>query len=119
MAANADYPSGTELEEVRMIARHWRGWTTTDQADAYETLLRTTIFPKIQRITGAHGGYVLRRDTDDGVEFVTVTLFDSMAAIHQFAGADADIAVVPPEARQLLTRFDDRAVHYDIVVAPA
>jgi hypothetical protein len=28
-----------------MIARLWHGWTTRDNADAYETLLRTKILP--------------------------------------------------------------------------
>jgi len=27
-----------------MIARIWRGWTTPENADAYEALLRTTVF---------------------------------------------------------------------------
>ncbi|MDQ3696389.1 MAG: antibiotic biosynthesis monooxygenase [Chloroflexota bacterium] len=102
-----------------MIARQWRGWTTTEHADAYEALIRETIFPKLQRIEGARGGYLLRRDTGDGVELVTITLFDSMAAIRRFAGVDAEVAVVSPEARQLLTRFDDRVAHYEVVAEPS
>jgi hypothetical protein len=30
-----------------MIGRVWRGWTTPEQADAYEHLLRDEIFPAI------------------------------------------------------------------------
>src|ERR687887_1914020 len=32
-----------------MIARVWHGWTTVDNADRYETLLREEIFVGIQR----------------------------------------------------------------------
>ncbi|MBA2519914.1 MAG: antibiotic biosynthesis monooxygenase [Chloroflexia bacterium] len=101
-----------------MIARQWRGWTDMEHADAYEALIRQTIFPKMRRVDGARGGYLLRRDTGDGVEFVTITLFDSMAAIRRFAGDDAEVAVISAEARQLLTRFDDRVAHYEVVAEP-
>ena len=37
-----------------------------------------------------------------------------MAAIKAFAGADYDVAVVPPKARALLKRFDARSKHYDV-----
>ncbi len=30
-----------------MISRTWRGWTTLDNADKYDELLRITIFPGI------------------------------------------------------------------------
>jgi hypothetical protein len=30
-----------------MIVRLWRGWTTAANADAYEELIRSTIFPGI------------------------------------------------------------------------
>ena len=30
-----------------MIVRLWRGWTTTANADRYEELIRSTIFPDI------------------------------------------------------------------------
>ena len=30
-----------------MIARHWRGWTTPDNADAYELFLKPEVLPKV------------------------------------------------------------------------
>ena len=101
-----------------MIARLWRGWTTVENADAYQDLLRTRILPGIHRVAGYRGAYLLRRDGDDGVEFVTLTFFDSLDAVRAFAGEDYEVAVVPPEARQLLARFDQPSVHYDTVVEP-
>lgn len=48
---------------------------------------------------------------DDGIEFVTIIWFDYLEDIRAFAGPECEIAVVPPKARQLLRRFDDRSTH--------
>lgn len=48
------------------------------------------------------------------VEFVTLMWFDSIVAVRSFAGPDYGIAVVPPEAQQLLARFDTRSAHYTV-----
>jgi hypothetical protein len=98
-----------------MIARLWHGWTTRAKADAYETLLRTKILPGIHRVPGHEGAFLLRRDAGDEVEFVTLTLFATMDVVRGFAGEDYEAAVVPPEARKLLSRFDPRSVHYEVV----
>jgi len=47
---------------------------------------------------------------------VTLTLFESIEAVRAFAGADHEVAVVSPEARALLSRFDERSAHFDVVV---
>jgi heme-degrading monooxygenase HmoA len=99
-----------------MIGRLWHGWTTREHADAYERLLRTKILPGIHRVDGSQGADLLRRDVPEGVEFVTLTLFESMEAVRAFAGADHEVAVVPPEARALLSRFDERSAHFDVVM---
>ena len=104
-----------------MISRIWHGWTTRENADAYETLLRTEIISGIatRSIQGYRGIHLLRRDVDDGVEFVTIMWFDSLDAVRAFAGDDYEVAVVPPKARQLLSRFDARSSHYQVVESPA
>ena len=101
-----------------MIARLWRGWTTHDNADAYEALLRTQIFPGIAQrgISGYHGIELLRRQAGDETEFVTIMSFDTMESVRAFAGADYETAVVPPAARALLRRFDERSAHYEVRV---
>jgi heme-degrading monooxygenase HmoA len=101
-----------------MIARLWHGWTTRENADAYEALLRSEVLPGIHRIPGYHGAYLLRRDADPEVEFVTLTLFESWDAVRAFAGPDFEAAVVPLAARKLLARFDARSVHYDLALQP-
>jgi heme-degrading monooxygenase HmoA len=97
-----------------MIGRIWHGWTAPENADAYEQLLRSQILPGIHRIPGYRGAQLLRRDADAEVEFVTLTLFDSLEAVRAFAGEDYELAVVLPEAERLLTRFDKRSTHYEV-----
>jgi heme-degrading monooxygenase HmoA len=99
-----------------MICRIWHGWTTEAQADAYECLLRNEIFAGILRrgIPGFQAIDLLKRPVPEGVEFVTVMWFDSIEAVQRFAGPDYEAAVVPPEARQLLLRFDNQSAHYTV-----
>ena len=99
-----------------MIGRIWHGWTTPEKADAYEALLRHEIFSGIEarQIAGFQGIRLLRRDLGAEVEFVTIMWFDSLDAVRAFAGEDYEVAVVPPAARALLARFDERSQHYDV-----
>ena len=97
-----------------MIARHWRGWTEVRNADAYESLLKTKVLPELARVAGYRGGYVLRCDGTEDVEFVVVNLFDSVEAVQLFAGADYCVPVFEPEARRLLSRVEPIARHYEV-----
>jgi hypothetical protein len=99
-----------------MIGRIWHGWTTPENADAYESLLRHEILLGIQdlRIAGFRGIQLLRRGLETEVEFITMMWFDSIAAVRAFAGEDYEVSVVPPKARELLSRFDERSQHYEI-----
>ena len=103
-----------------MVGRVWHGWTSRENADAYERLLLDTVLPGIaaRGIAGYHGAWLYRRDVPEGVEFVTTMLFESMARVREFAGADHETAVVPPAARALLARFDATSAHYDVRLAP-
>ena len=100
-----------------MIARVWHGWTAdTESADLYEEFLRSTFLPAAYGIAGFKGASVLRRAAGSEVEFTTITRFDSLEAVKQFAGEDYEAAHVAPRARQLLSRFDARCVHSELVI---
>jgi heme-degrading monooxygenase HmoA len=99
-----------------LIARHWRGWTEIEDADAYESLLRDKVLPGLKEIEGYRGGYVLRSDGRSEVEFVVINLFDSLESLTQFAGPDYATAVFEPEARRLLRRIEPVAMHYQVRV---
>ena len=99
-----------------MIARLWHGWTTPENADKYEALIKTEIFPGIvgRKIAGFRKIELLRRALGAEVEFITIMWFTSLDAIKAFAGADYETAVVPPAARAVLSRFDAKSQHYEV-----
>ena len=99
-----------------MISRIWRGWTTPENADAYQRIVSQEVLPGIaaRDLDGYHGAYLLRRDLDDEVEFATILLFDTLEQVRAFAGDDYEAAYVPPRARAVLTRFDQRSAHYEV-----
>jgi heme-degrading monooxygenase HmoA len=101
-----------------MISRVWHGWTTPENADAYESLLKSEVFLGIQsrQMAGYEGIHLFRRNLGDEVEFMTVMWFDSLEAVRTFAGDDYEIAVVPPKAKALLSRFEGRSQHYEVRV---
>lgn len=103
-----------------MICRVWRGWTSPDNASAYEQLLLGSVLPGI-RARGTPGYLGVRVDrrevpgAEPEVEFVTTMFFDTLDAVIAFAGPEYVVAVVPPSARQLLSRFDAESAHYEVV----
>ncbi|NNF27286.1 MAG: antibiotic biosynthesis monooxygenase [Gemmatimonadetes bacterium] len=103
-----------------MIARVWHGWTTPDDAPAYEALLLSEILPGIAQkgIHGYHGAHVFRRDHGHEVEFVTTMWLDSLESVIAFVGRDYELAYVPEAARALLSRFDERSAHYEVLQEP-
>jgi len=101
-----------------MIARVWRGWTSFENADAYEKLLRERVLPGLRQIDGYRGGYILRQEGAEEVEFVVMNLFDSLEAVRAFAGPDYTVPVFEPEARQLLAKVEPLAHHYEVRATP-
>ena len=100
-----------------MIARIWRGWTKPADANVYENMLRSEIFPSIaaRKISGYHGAELFIREDGNEMEFVTLLRFDSMEGVKEFAGADETRPVIYPGVEQLLTRME-RSQHYRIAI---
>ncbi len=99
-----------------MISRIWHGWTTLENADTYEILLKTEIFPGIasKNVAGYHGIQLLKRQLGNEVEFITIMQFDSLEAVKKFVGEDYEKSYVPDKARKVLSRHDERSQHYEI-----
>ena len=103
-----------------MISRIWHGWTSVEDANKYESMLRADVLPGIHRINGYLGAYLLRRDAaNKEIEFVTITQFTDFAAVKAFAGIDYERAVIAPGAGVLLTHYDERSAHYDTLLTPS
>jgi heme-degrading monooxygenase HmoA len=98
-----------------MIARMWRGETTWENAETYYRHLTGHVMPSINKIPGHRGAYVLRRELGARVEFVVITLWESMQAVREFAGDNPDVAVVEPPAKAVLADFDEFVRHYTVL----
>lgn len=98
------------------IKRVWHGWTTPENAAAYEELLKTEVFPGIEAkgMPGYLGIELLRREHDDEVEFVTLMTFSTLQDIKDFQGEDYARAYVPDSAQKLLKRWNRESAHFEI-----
>jgi heme-degrading monooxygenase HmoA len=100
-----------------MICRLWRGWTTKDNADAYERIVRDQVIPGIEarRIPGFRSIDLVRREREHDVEFMTLMWFDALDSVKAFMGEEYEGAHVPPEAQAVLASFDQRSAHYEVL----
>jgi heme-degrading monooxygenase HmoA len=77
------------MAEVRprpTIARIWRGRVRRDRTDAYEAYnYEAGIKPLIQKALGVQ---CLREDRGDETEFITISYWESVAAMAGFTGSD-------------------------------
>lgn len=99
------------------IKRIWRGWTDSENADTYQELLLTRIFPDIEskNISGYQSIELLRRDSDEETEFITIMTFNSIRDVINFQGEDYEKAYVPEAAQRVLKRWDKVSSHYHVV----
>ena len=100
-----------------MICRIWRGWTSFENADTYESIVRGEVIPEIEamHVPGFRHIDLMRRTLETEVEFVTLMWFDDIESITRFVGTDYTRSHVPPAARAVLARFDERVAHYTVV----
>jgi uncharacterized protein YciI/heme-degrading monooxygenase HmoA len=99
----------------KMIMRFWKARSTVQASDKYVEHATQRVFPALNEIDGHRGAYLLGRAVDDAIEFVVLTLWDSMESVRRFAGVKPEKAIVGPEARAVLTSFDETVTHFEIV----
>jgi len=100
-----------------VIARMWRGWAPRATADDYQRHYESEVTDHLRSVDGFRGARLLRADDGHEVMFTSITFFTSLAAIRAFAGDDYERAVVEPDARRSLSRWDERVSHHDVAVA--
>jgi heme-degrading monooxygenase HmoA len=111
------YDEARTKEESLMICRIWQGIATPENAATYERIVRNEVIPAIEarRIEGFLHIDLLRRETGDEIEFRTIMWFTDLEAVKRFVGGDFEASHVPPAARAVLQRFDERAAHYQVI----
>ena len=118
---DADRPPTEKRNEQRgepsgPVLRVWRGYSSKEKAGEYVRHAAQGVFPRLRAIAGHKGAYLLRRAIGGKIEFLVLTLWESMEAVRRFSGAQAEKAVVEPAARAALTEFDELVTHYEIVI---
>jgi heme-degrading monooxygenase HmoA len=98
-----------------MIARLWHGVTPASKADAYLDYLNQTGVTDIRSTAGNRGVYLLRRIEGDRAHFLFLSLWESIAAIEQFAGADIEVARYYPEDLDYLLELEPHVTHYEVI----
>ncbi|WP_247003431.1 antibiotic biosynthesis monooxygenase family protein [Halosolutus gelatinilyticus] len=97
-----------------MIGRIWHGTTPAEKADSYLEFLNDRAVPDYESIDGNLGVYLFRRLDGDEAHFLTLTFWESEAAIRAFAGDPIDAAKYYPEDDEYLVAFEPTVTHYEV-----
>ena len=97
-----------------MIARVWHGTTSKENRAAYLKYLRSTGMKELKKAKGIVNAFLLVRDSGDLTEYLVITLWQSMKAIKEFAGPDADKTVYLPKDSYFLSSSEGTVKHYEV-----
>ena len=98
-----------------MVVRMWHGRVPTTKAQRYREFLTARAIPDYRSVPGNISVHILERQDGPVTHFITMTFWDSSAAIHGFAGDDVQVAKYYPEDRDFLLEYEPNVVHYDVV----
>jgi len=110
-SAASDSPART----TETILRRWSARTTKAQLPKYLEHFSKNVLPELRRVPGYLGAMVSVGRLDGEIEIVVETTWRSLESIRNFTGPDLEAAVVAEEAAALLTSFDRRVRHCEIV----
>ena len=97
-----------------MIMRIWRGWTRTEDVDAYAEYIASTGIAAYEATPGNRGAYLVSRRDGDRTEFMTVSFWDDRESIVAFAGEDVEQAVFYPEDDRYLIDREITVKHFTV-----
>lgn len=98
-----------------MIARIWHGRVPKSKASDYRNLLNNKSIPDYKSVPGNLGVYILEKDENDIVHFITLTFWQDKDSIKKFAGNNIELPKYYPEDKNFLLEFEDKVVHYEVV----
>ena len=97
-----------------MIARIWHGTTASDKADDYVNYVKKTGLRDYRATKGNRGAYILRKIEGDTAHFYTLSFWDSLDSIKEFAGEDYEKARYYLEDEKFLLEFEENVEHFEI-----
>ena len=113
MAAIARNGHGLQSETPLSISEQ----TTEALLPKYCDYFSRNVLPELRRVEGYLGATLSTRHAGVEAEILVETSWRSLDSVRNFAGLDLEGAVVADSAAALLTKFDRRVSHYEVVVA--
>jgi len=98
-----------------MIVRMWHGRVPTSKARAYREFLNQRAIPDYQSVPGNISVHIMERKEDAITHFITMTFWENMDVIKNFAGEDVEAAKYYSEDKEYLLEFEPTVVHYQVV----
>lgn len=97
----------------------WKATANASRVEDYVRHFTEQVAPALAAVRGYRGAQVLSNPGLDPTDVVVVTWWDSLDAIHRFAGSDIGRAVIDPRAREVLLSCDESVTHYTVVAEHA
>lgn len=98
-----------------MISRQWKCILKEESHDQYIAFLNNVVLKNARTLPGFVHADILKRRTINGLEFLVVTLWETLDNIKAFAGEDIEKAMVPEEAQKMMVSFDKTVQHYEVI----
>jgi len=96
-----------------MLVRMWHGMTRAEDAPEYLRFLEARAVPDYRSVPGNLGVQILHRLEGARAHFLTVTWWESRAAIAAFAGENIELAKYYPEDSRFLLEFERTVTHWE------
>ena len=96
-----------------MITRIWHGKTKAQDADAYLAYIQQTGLKDYAATPGIVSAKILRKIEGDTCHFYTVTEWENIESIKQFAGDDFEKARYYEEDKKYLLELEETVNHYE------
>lgn len=90
----------------------WHGIIKAEHADEYVEYVEATGIREYRNVTGNLSTKILRRIDGDICHIWTVTEWNDIESIKQFAGEDYEKAKYYPEDEKYLLEFEEKVTHY-------
>jgi len=98
---------------MKKITRIWHGITQAEHAEEYLKYIADTGVLDYRNIRGNLSAKILRRIDGNICHFLTVTEWDSIESIKQFAGEAYEKARYYKEDEKYLLEFEENVTHYE------
>ncbi len=117
VTGNEGSPSPVIPAHPTEIVRTWSARASKEHWPRYREHFTKNVLRELRGVAGYLGATLSIRHIGEQCEFLVETYWRSLDTIQSFAGVDLEKAVVAKEAVEVLTEYDRRVRHYEIVAA--